>query len=355
MKIQQLTIRQLSLPLTIPYKLSLDVVKAFSTVLVEMRDSDGRTGLGEATLLRGYTEETMEEAWREICTTGQALVGLDAASARERILPMHGRAPFSCTALMTAVEMLEEAPVLRPPEGAAVPLLAILSAEAGEALEQEIEAHVAAGYATLKIKVGFDLDSDLARVARIQEIAAGRLHLRIDANQGYSRAEGCRFVQEVDPANVELVEQTCAAGDWDAAVAVSRAANVPVMLDESIYGIADVERAAELGCATHIKFKLMKAGGLQALADALQRIRDLGMEPILGNGVAGDIGCWMEACVAHRQLSSAGEMNGFLKPVDSLLEAPMTVRGGQLLLPTAPPALSPAKLEAATMVKEVFE
>ena len=354
MKVEHLIVRQLSIPLTVPYKLSLDVVKAFSTVLVEIHDAEGRIGYGEATLLRGYTEETMEGCWQAVCDTGRALAGLDTATAREHILPLHGQAPFSCSALMTAVEMLEQTPVLSPPEGASVPLLAILVAESGEALEKEIEAHVDAGYSTLKIKVGFDLHSDLQRVARIQQIAAGRLRLRIDANQGYSKDEGCRFVQELDPGNVELVEQTCAAGDWDAAVAVARAAHVPVMLDESIYGIADVERAATLGCATHIKFKLMKAGGLQALMDALQRIRDLGMEPILGNGVAGDIGCWMEGCVAYRQLASAGEMNGFLKPTASLLQQPMQVRDGRLLLPSALPTFSPEKLDAVTVARTVL-
>ena len=45
---------------------------------------------------------------------------------------------------------------------------------------------------------------------------------------------------------VELFEQPCAAGDWEATVAVAQASPVPMMLDESIYGLADIDRAGEL-------------------------------------------------------------------------------------------------------------
>ena len=76
------------------------------------------------------------------------------------------------------------------------------------------------------------------------------------------------------------------------------------MLDESIYDIADIERAAAEHACAFVKVKLMKFVGLDALAAAIERIRALGMQPVLGNGVACDISCWMEACVAHRPRST---------------------------------------------------
>jgi L-alanine-DL-glutamate epimerase-like enolase superfamily enzyme len=105
-----------------------------------------------------------------------------------------------------------------------------------------------------------------------------------------------------------------------------------MMLDESIYGIADIERAATLRAARFIKLKLMKMGSLEALAQGIRRIRELGMEPVLGNGVACEIGCWMEACIARTLIGNAGEMNGFLKPVARLLENPLRFRNGAMLL-----------------------
>ena len=112
-----------------------------------------------------------------------------------------------------------------------------------------------------------------------------------------------------------------------------------MMLDESIYGPADIERAADIGAASHIKLKLMKAGGLEALARGLKLIRERGMTPVLGNGVAGDAGCWMEACAARGLIDNAGEMNGFLKPRAGLFIEPIAVENGAMILDPATPKL----------------
>jgi len=213
-------------------------------------------------------------------------------------------------------------------------------------MAREVESLLAAGYRTLKVKVGTDLAKDIEHVRRAQRLVAGRARIRIDANQGFSQADGVAFVRALDPAGVELFEQPCAAGDWDAHLAVVRAAGVPMMLDESIYGMADVERAAELGAARFIKLKLMKLGTLEALAAALERIRALGMTPVLGNGVACDLGCWMEACAAARHIDNAGEMNGFLKARGRILDAALEVREAAIVLkPGFAPRLAPERIE----------
>jgi L-alanine-DL-glutamate epimerase-like enolase superfamily enzyme len=119
-----------------------------------------------------------------------------------------------------------------------------------------------------------------------------------------------------------------------------------MMLDESIYGLKEIERAAELQAARFIKLKLMKLGSLEALGRALERIRALGMKPVLGNGVACDLGCWMEACVAARHIDNAGEMNGFLRARVGLLTEGLEVRSGALLLrPGFTPALARERLQ----------
>ena len=57
------------------------------------------------------------------------------------------------------------------------------------------------------------------------------------------------------------------------------------------------------------------------------------MRPVLGNGVANDLGCWMEACVAAECIDNAGEMNGFLKPVGGLFAEALRFVDGQIELP----------------------
>ena len=128
-------------------------------------------------------------------------------------------------------------------------------------------------------------------------------------------------------------------------VPVARDRGIPLMLDESIYSVREIEKAAELGAAHFIKVKLMKFTSLAYLEAAILRIRVLGMQPVLGNGVATDVGCWMEACIAARHIDNAGEMNGFLKPKERLLADELVFKGGAIEIP---PDWRP-RLDAATL------
>jgi L-Ala-D/L-Glu epimerase len=106
------------------------------------------------------------------------------------------------------------------------------------------------------------------------------------------------------------------------------------MLDESIYGDADIERAAGIGGIAALKLKMSKSGGPDHLARQVARCRELGLKVVIGNGVASDLGCLHEGRLYLRLgLTTAGEMNGFLKPVHGILSAPLEQRGASLLIP----------------------
>ena len=330
--LDRIAVHRLAIPLHVPYRLAFGTVERFDTIVVECASRDGRTGLGEATVLTGYTDETIEESWRAAGEIAEALAGLATMEAKARVRSCVARWPFTASAFGTALEMLEGHAALRVERETEVPVLGLLNAKDETGMAAEVAALLASGYKTIKLKVGSDLDADIAFVRAAQRLLRGRALVRIDANQGFSAAEGVDFVRALDPAGVELFEQPCAAHDWDAHLAVVRAATVPMMLDESIYGLEDIERAAELGAARYVKLKLMKLGSLEALEQALRRIRALGMTPVLGNGVACDLGCWMEACIAARHVDNAGEMNGFLKARAQLLVAPLEMRGAAIRL-----------------------
>src|SRR4029077_13343460 len=103
----------------------------------------------------------------------------------------------------------------------------------------------------------------------------------------------------------------------------------------------------EHACA-YVKVKLMKFVGIDALAAGIERIRALGMKPVLGNGVACDVSCWMEACVAARSIDNAGEMNGFLKVRRMLFAKPLRFERGAIMLDPGAPTLDPDALAAYT-------
>jgi L-alanine-DL-glutamate epimerase-like enolase superfamily enzyme len=105
------------------------------------------------------------------------------------------------------------------------------------------------------------------------------------------------------------------------------------MLDESIEHENDVVRASRVPGVRYVKFKLMKAGSIARLQRGVDLAISLGLGVIVGNGVAGDLGCLHEAWAVADRLTLPGEMNGFLKPVESLLAQPLRVSEGALALP----------------------
>jgi L-Ala-D/L-Glu epimerase len=326
-----IAVHRLRVPLTVPYRLAFGPVEHFDTIIAEAVDRDGRKGFGEATILTGYTDETIDDSWRE---ARELAAGLVAAGDRAplQIDQLGVKFPFTATAFGTALEMLSGSALLDLSADAAVPLVGLLNVKDEDGMDAEVARLLEAGYRTIKVKVGFDVAKDIAHVASVQRVVRGRAALRLDANQAYTADEGIRFVKVLDPEGIELFEQPCAAGDWDAHLAVARVAGVPMMLDESIYGLADIDKAARLEAATYLKLKLMKLVTLAALSKAIDRIRELGMKPVLGNGVACDPGCWMEGCIAARKIDNAGEMNGFLKARSSLIENGLEFRDGAMQL-----------------------
>jgi len=353
--VERLNLYRLEVPLAMPYKLAFGPVTRFDTIVVEAQDDDGRIGLGEATLLTGYTDETIDGAWELMRRLAAGFPGLAPERCAELAAGVVETAPFAATGLTTAMEMLQSSVWLQVHGATRVPLLGVVNGSEARELEVEVARLLDDGFGTLKVKVGFDADEDARRVRLIQRIVAGRCLLRLDANQGYDRERGCAFAAALDPEGIELFEQPCAAGDWDGAQAVAAVSAVPMMLDESIYGMEDIERAARLGAARFIKLKLMKMGSLESLARGIRRIRELGMEPVLGNGVACEVGCWMEACVARTLINNAGEMNGFLKPVTRLLAEPLRFSDGALVLAAGyAPRLDQDAVSACTVARVAF-
>ena len=172
-----------------------------------------RSGIGEATYLTGYTDETIDESWSLVQQLAQDFCGRHEHEVASRLDKHYGPAPFTATAFNTAIEMAASHRMLNVERPERAPVLGLLNATETAAIEQESQQLFAQGFTTLKVKVGFDATADAAMVKRVQHALKGRGRIRLDANQGYSRDDALRFVAALDPADIELFEQPCAAGD----------------------------------------------------------------------------------------------------------------------------------------------
>jgi L-Ala-D/L-Glu epimerase len=320
---------RLIVPLGDPYHLSFATLRHFELFLVAVRVG-GREGLGECVPLPGYSPESADGVWASLRAWGRGLAGRPADEALAALEPERRRRPFAAAPLVTAIETALEP--LVPATEAVVPLVGTVGGRDGEAAARDAERLVAAGHRTLKVKVGWDPGADARRVARIQHAVAGRAPLRIDANQAWAFGQARAFVDHVEPAGIEHLEQPFPPEAWEQSAALARVSPLPLMLDESIGTEADLQRAIELDCARVVKFKLAKAGGPAALERLIRRALSAGLRVVLGNGVAGDVENLAEVLVAAPLIDTVGEMNGFLKPKARLLRNPYHVITGSAVV-----------------------
>lgn len=350
--ISRIVLRRLRLPLIQPYRLSYRTFEEFEPFLVEVEDTDGRTGFADAHISPGSSGETRAGGWSFCVERIRDILGLDPEAAKKTILMRFDESKVAATALVCAIEVLQRDGLLAVPEDARLPLLTPINALEPADIEAEVEDWLGKGFLTFKVKVGKDVEADLARVAAIQAAVAERATLRLDANRAFTREEGMSFASRLDPSGIELFEQPCAAEDWEANATVAAASVVPLMLDEPICTLGDIERAAAIDGVGFCKLKLKRFGGLARLREGLESVRANGMEPVLGDGLGSEVHGWLEACAARTTIGNAGEFNGFLKSRERILSPPLPFVHGAIELPAGyAPSLDRRAVERLTVEK----
>jgi L-Ala-D/L-Glu epimerase len=356
MRLQEIVLRTVRLPLIHPYVLSYRTFTEFEPIIVEVRDGDGRVGWGEGHISPGSSSETRDGGWTFCREYAAAAIGKDSSEAKAIIARDVAASKVAATALVTAIEMLEGHPLLRVDGDTRLPLLTPFNSSAPGDIAREVEHRLKDGFRTFKIKIGKSAEDDVRRVKLIQQAIAGRATMRLDANRAYSEADACRFAMALDPTGIELFEQPCPAEDWEANARVASVSPVPVMLDEPICELADVKRASAIANVGFCKLKLKRFGGLDLLREALDAVHEWGMEAVLGDGLSSELGCWMEACIARVTIRNAGEFNGFLKPNVRLFPEPLRFIAGELVLPSGfTPTIDAHALAAHEIRSERFK
>jgi o-succinylbenzoate synthase len=247
-------------------------------VIVELRDAEGVVGVGEAspfTALGGGTVADVLALLEERC---EALL-LDPAPAA---LPLRGPgvAALRC-ALDTALLDLEGqrrglsiAALLNPGALMRVPVNAVIGAGSPDEVASFGADAVAAGYQTLKLKVGVGgLDADLARVEALR-LRCPAAEIRVDANGAWDEQHARAALERLLPLRIELIEQPVAADDLDALKRLRWADIGRLAADETIEDEDSARRVLSASAADLLVLKPMRLGGLRpALAIARRAAR----------------------------------------------------------------------------------
>jgi len=133
-------------------------------------------------------------------------------------------------------------------------------------------------YPIIKLKLGSD--DDIGRVAAVRN-ARPDVKLYVDANAGWSPDEAVKLAAALAPYHIEMMEQPVSGGDIEGLGYVQKQTDIPIVADESVQSIDDIEELAKAG-VQGINLKLMKIGGLAPAMQMLRRGRELGLKIMLG-------------------------------------------------------------------------
>jgi len=146
-----------------------------------------------------------------------------------------------------------------------------------EEMERKLE--TVRDFPILKVKLG--APGDVENLKRIRAGYKGKL--QVDANTAWSAADAVRVLRQIEPLQVELVEQPVSRGDLDGLAWVRERSPIPVFADESAHTLADIGRLA--GCVDGVNLKIMKTGGIREMQRMIHAARAHGMKVMLGSMV----------------------------------------------------------------------
>lgn len=339
------------LPLREPFVISYATYPDVLSVLVRVRTSDGAEGWGEATPDPNVTGET----WGGVAETirrdlAPAILGLDARHREAALVALDARvdgAPAARAALDIALHDL----VAR---AAGIPLWQLLGGRARDTLQisrvisigpldemaTAATRHVAAGFHTVKVKVGDAQNPmlDVRRVAAVREAVGPEIGIKVDVNQGW-RSPGAAIgaIRAMSPLNPAYIEQPVLWWDMEGLAEVRRQTGAVIMIDEGCHGPRDMLRAVALRAADLVNIKLMKCGGIHA-ALKLNAIAEAA-------GISAQVGTMVESSIAsaaglHTAIAMTNvrtvEMGGPLMLAEDIGDARAWYQHDMVAVPDAP-------------------
>ena len=290
-KITQVRIRPLVLPLKQPYHWSYGIRESFAVNLIEIEADDGTVGIGECTVAPDQTGTAAI-----LKRLASHLVGhspYDVAPLIDRIFRQeylgHGANVMrAANQVFSGIDMamwdlqgkLAGLPVHRLLGGAhrkTVGYFYFLQGETAEELARDAAAGFANGEHVFYLKVGRGEKIDLEITAAVrQEI--GNARLRLDANEGWSVVDAVNMCRKLEKYEIEFIEQPTNSFSIPAMAQVRRSVGIPIVADQSAFTLYDVYEICRQQAADMICIGPREIGGIQPMMKAAAVAESAGLK-----------------------------------------------------------------------------
>jgi muconate cycloisomerase len=351
MKITDIRIRPLTLPLAQPYHWTQGVRRAFQVNLIELELDDGTVGIGEATVAPDQAASVLI-----LKRLAQVLVGEsvhDAAPLRERVLKECYMA-FGANTQRAANQMLSgldfalwdamgkaaRRPVHDLLGGAhrrRVGYFFFLQGDTPEELARHAAQGAAAGERVFYLKVGRAEKADLEIVAAVRA-EIGDARLRLDANEGWDVTRAIRMCRKFAPYDIDFIEQPTTSWSIEALAHVRASVDIPIVADQAAFTLSDVYEICRRRAADMICIGPREVGGIQAMLKAAAVAEAAGIGICIHSSFTTGITTCAEHAIA-RMIPNLDDGNQIMWQLarDNIVASPgLAPQQGWLDLPDAP-------------------
>ena len=327
----------------------MGVVTESRKVIVKISTDTGISGFGEASSFPAYGGGTADAVIGAMAVYRPHLMGVDpfnhakiaktlkALVAEERL----ARAAVN-VALHDIVGKSLSQPIYNLYGGKvreSVDVFLILAGESPEQVADNARQAMEDGFRVVKVKAGFEaIEATIAKIEAVRRVVGAGLDITVDANQSWLVKEAIANIRQMEPFDLQSVEQPVAARDIDGMATVTGAVGVRIIADESVWDVEDALHLIKARGADVLSIRVSKAGGITDARSILELAHSAGLPCILGSMLETDLGisaalqtaasvnCTLYAsALSHYQLYDA-----------SLLEQPLRQEGAALHIPTGP-------------------
>ena len=324
-----------------------------STLLIRIRDREGREGHGEAVVPGGpwWSGDSIEAVQSLIERhLAPAIIGMRAENINAVLSSMQRTAPgahvahagleMGCFDLQARALGIPVAMLLGGVVRDRIPVVWPLASGSLETDLEEIEFKLANGEAGgFKIKVGaLPLAEDLLRLTRLCEAIDGRGTIVVDPNEAWDEAVAQKAIVHLNALAIDLIEQPVPRHQPEALASLARCSNIPIMVDEGACSPEQVFRLAWQRAARVLSLKLMKAGGITQSRQMAAIARAAGISLYMGTFLETSLGtaAGLQLAATLPSLDFGGELFGPQLMAADTTTTPIVYKDGYSVVPEGP-------------------
>ena len=338
MKIQAADVFRVTLPFRFAFGHSLASRASSTNLIVRVRLEDGTVGFGEGIPRDYVTGESLDGAAEAVSKLyAPRLLNLNVSSPGAVLsflahmfedlgLGSKPRGASWCAlelAVLDAVARAHRMSVatwLGPVQLAPARYGAVVPFAGPKALTAILLFYKLYGFETIKLKVGSNLQDDLARLRLTRQVMGPEAILRVDANCAWNVDQALRAAERFRTLGVVSIEQPLPADDFEGLARLTASIPEEVVVDESLCTLAQAEVLAASRACGGFNIRLSKVGGILAARRMVALARQHGIRCHMGaqvgeSGILSAAGRTL-ACVEGPFENLEGSDNRFLLKED---------------------------------------